>query len=48
MTEELKKWTIDEIAEGYLAMGELNLAIAEEFAALEDEAARVVAEGFDS
>lgn len=31
-------WTDEQIAAGYEAMAEINLALAEEFAALEEEA----------
>jgi len=40
------KWTIEEQARGYAAMAELNLALAREFFALEEEAAALLDKQF--
>lgn len=37
----MKKFTLTEVAKGYIEMGEINLAISEEFFLLEDEGEKI-------
>ena len=40
------KWTVEEQADGYTAMSDLNLTLAWEFTVLEEEAVELLSERF--